>query len=49
MTGPGAAINNEHFVDAAYKYVQHLDHKIKGQIPLEHVYQFFNLVGGAFM
>ena len=40
-----AAVNNEHFVDAAYKYVLHLDPKLKGQIPLANVYQFFNLVG----
>lgn len=45
----GTAINNEHFVDAAYKYVLNFDPKIKGQIPLEHVYQFFNMVGGAHM
>ena len=38
-------IENEHFVEAAYKYVLKLDPKIKGQIPLEKVYQFYNLIG----
>jgi hypothetical protein len=31
------AVEDEHFVDAAYKYVLHFDPKLKGQIPLEKV------------
>jgi hypothetical protein len=30
-------IENEHFVDAAFKYVFHFDPKLKGQIPIEKV------------
>lgn len=31
------AVEDEHFVDAAFKYVQHLDPALKGQIPIEQV------------
>jgi hypothetical protein len=31
------AVEDEHFVDAAFKYVQHLDPALKGQVPIEQV------------
>lgn len=32
------AVDAEHFVDAAFKYVDRFDPKLKGQIPLETVF-----------
>ena len=37
------AVEDEHFEDAAFKYVEHLDTKLKGQIPLEKVSVFENV------
>ena len=36
------AVEDEHFIDAAFKYAQKLDPKRKGQIPLEQVVIFRN-------
>ena len=39
------AVEDEHFIDAAHKYVLRLDSRLVRQLPLEKVYQFFNMVG----
>jgi len=39
------AVEDDRLMDGAYKYVLHFDPKIKGQIPLEQVYQLYNLLG----
>jgi hypothetical protein len=39
------AVEDEHFVDAAYQYTLNLDSNLLRQIPLEKVYQFYNMVG----
>jgi len=39
------AVEDDCLMDGAYKYVLHFDPKIKGQIPLEQVYQLYNLLG----
>lgn len=31
------AVEDDHFEDASFKYVEHLDPELKGQIPLEKV------------
>ena len=45
--GNGAVVD-ENFVDAAFKYVETFDPKIRGQIPLELVYQFYNAIDAPF-
>jgi len=39
------AVEDEDFIDAAYKYTLNLDSNLLRQIPLEKVYQFYNMVG----